>query len=90
MSPVSRNSTGELPLGIWKFSAGFGFALFLLSLVVALGLYAFVQQMLYGDVVTGMRTVGRGGVARGSYILMYVYFVGVSFSGITISALVRR
>ncbi len=63
-------------------------ALFLLA-GTALGIYCFGQQMIHGDVVTGLRTVGSGGVGWGLYIVFYVVFIGVSFAGITVAALVR-
>jgi molybdopterin-containing oxidoreductase family membrane subunit len=41
-------------------------------------------------VVTGMRNVGTmGGASWGLYITMVVYFIGVSFAGITIAAMIR-
>jgi molybdopterin-containing oxidoreductase family membrane subunit len=41
-------------------------------------------------VVTGMRNVGTmGGATWALYITMVVYFIGVSFAGITVAALIR-
>lgn len=60
-----------------------------LGCVVLLGGYAYYRQLTHGLGVTGLSTIGRGGAAWGLYIVFDVYFVGVSFAGITIAALVR-
>lgn len=70
----------------WRFAA----LVTLLSAVVGLGIYAYSRQLLEGDIVTGMRDWGTmGGVPWGLYVAFYVYFVGVSFAGITVAALIR-
>jgi molybdopterin-containing oxidoreductase family membrane subunit len=62
----------------------------LLVALVALGLYAYRRQLVEGLVVTGLRDPGpMGGAAWGLYIAFDVYFVGVSFAGITMAALIR-
>lgn len=58
-------------------------------ILLGAGLWAFYNQMKYGDVVTAMRNPGFGGAAWGLYIVFYVYFVGVSFAGITVAAITR-
>ena len=57
--------------------------------VVGLGLFAYWRQASEGLSVTGMRTVGAGGAPWGLYIVGDVFFIGVSFAGITIAALIR-
>lgn len=58
--------------------------------VVGFGIYAYMQQYIYGDYVTGLRDIGTGGGAGwGIYIAVLVYFVGVSFAGVSTAALVR-
>ncbi|HTJ45692.1 MAG TPA: NrfD/PsrC family molybdoenzyme membrane anchor subunit [Kofleriaceae bacterium] len=57
--------------------------------LVAIGLYAYSIQLRRGDISTGLRNPGNGGAAWGFYIVFYVYFVGVSFAGITVAALAR-
>ncbi|MDR7480886.1 MAG: NrfD/PsrC family molybdoenzyme membrane anchor subunit [Armatimonadota bacterium] len=58
--------------------------------LVALGFYAYSRQATEGLVVTGLRDLGPGGgAAWGLYIAFDVYFVGVSFAGITMAALIR-
>jgi molybdopterin-containing oxidoreductase family membrane subunit len=62
----------------------------LAALVLLFGVYAYAQQLLEGEVVTGLRDVGTmGGATWGLYIAFAVYFVGVSFAGITVAALIR-
>ncbi|HUH04450.1 MAG TPA: NrfD/PsrC family molybdoenzyme membrane anchor subunit [Kofleriaceae bacterium] len=56
---------------------------------MGLGAYCFVQQLTHGDIITNMGTPGYGGAAWGLYIAFVIYFVGVSFAGITVSALAR-
>jgi dimethyl sulfoxide reductase membrane subunit len=80
----------ELPYGVGRFGPG-SLALMagLLALVV-LGLVAYGRQFTQGEIVTGMRSLGpMGGVTWGLYISFVVYFVGVSFAGITVAALIR-
>ncbi len=58
--------------------------------VLGFGIYSFWQEATQGMVVTGMRDVGTmGGATWGLYITMVVYFIGVSFAGITVAALIR-
>jgi molybdopterin-containing oxidoreductase family membrane subunit len=58
--------------------------------VVALGAYAYSREVSDGMVATGLRDVGvQGGATWGLYVAFVVYFVGVSFAGITVAALVR-
>lgn len=73
------------------YAGGWGFYLLCLLLVglVAMGGYAFLQQEHHGDVITGMRSIGQGGVPWGLYIMFDVYFVGLSFAAVTLAALIR-
>jgi Ni/Fe-hydrogenase subunit HybB-like protein len=56
---------------------------------VAFGVYCYSRQLVHGDIVTGLRNPGHGGAAWGFYIVFYVYFVGISFAGITVASLAR-
>ena len=49
----------------------------LLLAMLAVGAYAFLQQIEHGDVVTGMRTVGAGGAVWGLYVVMDGGFLGM-------------
>ncbi len=80
----------RLPHGVGRLSAAASFLVFALLALVALGIYAYSRQFVEGEIVTGMRDIGTmGGAAWGLYIAFVVYFVGVSFAGITIAAVVR-
>ena len=81
-APPRRRVLPEASLG-W-------YALVALALgLIALGVYAYSVQYREGYIVTNLRNPGRGGAAWGLYIAMDVYFVGVSFAGITVAAMCR-
>lgn len=86
---AARQNT-ELPYGIGRTGPLFlGTVVVLLALIV-LGLVAYVYQLREGLVVTGMRDVGgQGGATWGLYIAFDIYFVGLSFAGITVAAIIR-
>jgi molybdopterin-containing oxidoreductase family membrane subunit len=80
----------QLPYGVGRFSprvwVGFG----ALAVLVGWGLYAYARQLAEGLVVTGLRDIGSmAGAAWGLYIAFDIYFVGVSFAGISTAALIR-
>jgi len=56
---------------------------------IGFGLVCFREQITHGFIVTGLRNPGRGGGAWGLYIAFDVFFIGVSFAGITVAALCR-
>jgi molybdopterin-containing oxidoreductase family membrane subunit len=54
------------------------------------GIYAYYREFTEGMTQTGLRDVGTmGGATWGLYVAFIIYFVGVSFAGITTAALVR-
>jgi len=57
--------------------------------LIGWGIYAYSIQYRQGYIVTNLRNPGRGGAAWGLYIAMDVYFVGVSFAGITVASIAR-
>ncbi len=59
------------------------------AVVLALGLYGFYLQLTVGHVVTGLGVISAGGVTYGIYIAFAIYFIGISFAGISTSAAVR-
>ncbi|MDR5710229.1 MAG: NrfD/PsrC family molybdoenzyme membrane anchor subunit, partial [Armatimonadota bacterium] len=80
----------RLPYGVGRFPAGFWLFVLVLLAVLGWGIYAYSRQLTEGLVVTGLRDIGTmGGAAWGLYIAFDVYFVGVSFAGITMAALIR-
>lgn len=82
--------TERLPYGVGRFSVGWFLLMVVMLAVVVFGIYAYSRQIVIGHVVTGMRDTGTmGGAPWGLYIAFLVYFVGVSFAGVTIAALIR-
>lgn len=63
--------------------------LLLAAAAVVTGALCFRYQLAHGFIVTGLRNPGQGGGAWGLYIAFDVFFVGVSFAGITVAALCR-
>ncbi len=58
--------------------------------LIGLGIYAYSRQLIEGEIVTGMRDIGTmGGATWGLYIVFVIFFVGVSFAGITVATLIR-
>ena len=57
----------------------------ILSLVVLVGLYAFVVQLVKGHIVTGM----RDNVVWGIYIINFIFFVCLSYSGAFIAGILH-
>jgi Ni/Fe-hydrogenase subunit HybB-like protein len=55
----------------------------LLLAVLAVGVLAYAHQLVAGDVVTSMRTVGAGGAVWGLYVVMDGFFLG---SGVVVMA----
>lgn len=64
---------------------GYRAFVFLLALVLAWGLYAYLVQLRYGLLSTGMRDV----VMYGVYIVNFVFFIGISYAGALVSAILR-
>jgi molybdopterin-containing oxidoreductase family membrane subunit len=61
----------------------------LLVAVLAVGVFAFVQQIVQGDVVTGMRTVGAGGAVWGLYVVMDGFFLGLGVAVMACACVAR-
>lgn len=80
----------SLPYGVGTPTAGWVALVGLLAAGVLMGALAYWVQFSEGKVVTGMRDIGTmGGATWGVYIAFVVYFVGVSFAGISVAAIVR-
>ena len=65
----------------WRFYVWVGF----LIVVLLWGLYAYIQQLRDGLIVTGMRDQ----ISWGLYITNFVFFIGISHAGTLISAILR-
>ena len=79
-----------LPMGVGSISAGWLAFMAISVLGIIFGLVGFLVEQQQGMVATGMRNLGTmQGATWGVYISLVVYFVGVSFAGITVAALIR-
>lgn len=86
---ATPDATAPLPWNLGTLTgARVRWALVLLA-GIAFGAYAYAQQLLHGEIVTNLRTMNSGGVGWGLYIVAYVFFIGVSFAGIAVAALIR-
>jgi len=80
----------KLPYGVGHFSRGWSVLIVVLLILMGVGGYAYYLQYSQGEVVTGMRNLGTmGGATWGLYIAFLVYFIGLSFTGISIAAMIR-
>ncbi|MBI4233104.1 MAG: polysulfide reductase NrfD [Chloroflexi bacterium] len=87
---MATKAETRLPYGVGQGGAGFYLIVLGLLALIGLGAYAYARQFIEGEAVTGMRDIGTmGGAAWGLYIAFVVHFVGVSFAGITVAALIR-
>lgn len=81
MADREANLLRSLTETTWRFYLWVG----LLSTVVLWGLFAYVQQLRYGLIVTGLRDQ----ISWGLYITNFVFFIGISHAGTLISAILR-
>jgi molybdopterin-containing oxidoreductase family membrane subunit len=86
MATTARRLPGEHARG----TNGWYIAVAGLVLVLALGLYAYLRELTEGMAATGLRDLGpQGGATWGLYISFVIYFVGLSFAGISTAAVIR-
>ncbi|MEE8457296.1 MAG: NrfD/PsrC family molybdoenzyme membrane anchor subunit [Acidimicrobiia bacterium] len=80
----------ELPQGVGMLTPGW-LAFFAVAIIAAVaGLLAYTNQLNQGMIVTGLRDLGTvRGAPWSLYVAFDVYFVGVSFAGISTAALIR-
>lgn len=81
------SDTADHGVGRWSMRSLMILVLGLIGL--GIGVVAYYIQFTEGEGVTNLGTVGGDGATWGLYITMAVYFIGLSFAGITISSLVR-
>lgn len=80
----------ETAYGVGRIGPLYIIAAAVLLALVALGAFAYSKQYIEGEIVTGLRDIGTmGGATWGLYVAFVVYFIGVSFAGITIAAIIR-
>jgi molybdopterin-containing oxidoreductase family membrane subunit len=85
--PITRS---RLPQGVGRITPRWAIFIGALAALTLVGVVAYAQEATTGMVVTGMRNVGTmGGATWALYITMVVYFIGVSFAGVTVAALIR-
>ena len=86
----AATSEARLPRGVGRLTRGWTIFILAMMAISALGWYAYIRELTEGMAITGMRDVGTmGGATWGLYITFVVYFVGVSFAGITIAVVIR-
>lgn len=81
--------TRPLALGVGRVTSKWAAFVGIAALIVLFAVYQYSRQLSGGLIRTGMRDPGLSGAAWGMYIAFDVYFVGVSFAGITMAALIR-
>ena len=87
---AAEMNTKPLPQGVGSISPGWLAFLGFAVLGVIFGIVGFAVEQSQGMVSTGMRNLGTmQGATWGVYISLVVYFVGVSFAGITVAAIIR-
>lgn len=85
---TTQNET--LPYGVGRLTRGWIAMVAVLLILMGVGAYAYYLQFTQGEVVTGLRNLGTmGGATWGLYIAFLVYFIGLSFTGISIAAMIR-
>lgn len=73
------------PLNLKKTSLRYLAFIGFLALIIGWGLYAYITQLFFGLIMTGMRDE----VSWGFYIFNFVFWVGVSLCGALVSAVLR-
>jgi molybdopterin-containing oxidoreductase family membrane subunit len=87
---AAKAAVEKLPYGVGEWNAGWYTVVMLSVALLVLGIFAYTLQLIEGEIVTGLRNIGTmAGATWGLYVAFVVYFVGVSFAGITIAALIR-
>jgi molybdopterin-containing oxidoreductase family membrane subunit len=80
----------RLPYGVGRIGRGWTVLALVAAALLIAGIYAYSRQLIDGEVVTGLADIGTGaGATWGLYVMFLVYFISVSFAGISIAALIR-
>jgi Ni/Fe-hydrogenase subunit HybB-like protein len=80
----------RLPYGVGRVTPQWLVLVGIAAAATLFGIFAYSREAMEGLAATGMRSIGTmGGATWGLYIAFVVYFVGVSFAGITMAALIR-
>lgn len=87
---MTEEAVARLPYGVATITRRWLLFIAVSTAALIFGIYAYALQLIEGEVVTGLRDMGTmGGATWGLYIAFAVYFMGVSFAGITVAALIR-
>ncbi len=83
-------AVARLPYGVGRLTWRWIIFMLVSAAVALFGFIAWLVQVNFGLVVTGLRDTGTmGGSPWGLYISFDIYFVGISFAGITMAAMIR-
>ncbi|MBI4307620.1 MAG: polysulfide reductase NrfD [Chloroflexi bacterium] len=86
----ARPEAKGMPYGIGQFGPISLLAIIVLTAIVAVGAYAYAQQLIEGEIVTGLGDVGTmGGTPWGIYIVLELYAVGIGFGAMLLLAITR-
>ena len=80
-----RELVNEFSPMLEKSSYTYKIWLGVLIAIILIGLYAFILQLFEGHAVTGM----RDNVVWGLYIINFIFFVGISYSGAFIAGILH-
>lgn len=87
---TTRLPKDRLPYGVGHIGRGWAILAVIAAVMLFAGIYAYTRQLIDGEAVTGLADIGTGGgVTWGLYVIFLVYFIGVSFAGISIAAIIR-
>ncbi|MFQ5907382.1 MAG: NrfD/PsrC family molybdoenzyme membrane anchor subunit [Thermoplasmata archaeon] len=87
---MEEAAAAPMPFGIGRITRRWLVFMAVTAFAALFGLYAFLVQLSEGLIVTGLRDLGTmGGAPWGLYISFDIYFVGISFAGITMAAMIR-
>src|SRR5210317_1026266 len=84
MQPVDYNKTGTLEEFKYQLERPNTLTwiwIIFLALLVCLGIFSLIMQITQGHIITGM----RDNVVWGIYIVNFIFFMGISYSGALIS-----
>ena len=87
---TTQHAAVEQPYDIGRLKPTWIILIVVLLVLIGIGLFAYFNQLAQGEVVTGLRNLGTmGGVTWGQYVVFYIYFMGLSFAGITLAVFTR-
>jgi Ni/Fe-hydrogenase subunit HybB-like protein len=77
----------SLPQGVGRITPGWIVFFSVTTIILIIGIFAFIYESNEGMIVTGMRDIGsQGGATWGLYVVMVEYFIGVSLAGLVLVA----